>query len=486
MVVIPKELFLVEAKDLRPLSMSSSVSKCFCRLLMLRTSGALTHTGASQCSGAGRQTAEYLFCVGRLMQLESEWHAGFAIAKLDLHKAYDMVNRKALLTRLRTTMGDGPTFRCWHALLSETDAALQTCWNTTRLQVDRGIRQGSIESPALFSWLAEQILEDTRARFSWDQRPLVYSGLRVQELLFMDDGCIWARNANELSAKLNEWAQVLHEAGLVLNPDKCRVYFSPYMAGPREVKVQQTVVPVVDVFQIMGVPFRVGAASSELLAPFFQRARDKFWSLKHLLRANTPLMGRVQLLDRVIGGLVLWCLAALAPDKSAMILLNSLQLQLTMWCMKVGKRSNETWLAFKQRRFRGARQVVWNCLRRRWSTAWLERWWNFSGHRARGRDRVVPGAASIMDNFRDRSWWVAEQLKPQGQRLQHPRHYPKLSNLEKDMDFAAGGAQWRVVARDRAQWQACRGKWIECMDVPWTGQCCPEAGTAAPMRCATS
>ena len=101
MVVIPKELFPVEAKNLRPLSMSSSVSKCFCRLLMLRTSGALTHTGSSQCSGAGRQTAEYLFCVGRLMQLESEWHAGFAIAKLDLHKAYDMVNRKALLARLR-------------------------------------------------------------------------------------------------------------------------------------------------------------------------------------------------------------------------------------------------------------------------------------------------------------------------------------------------------------------------------------------------
>ena len=64
----------------------------------------------------------------------------------------------------------------------------------------------------------------------------------------MDDGCIWARNADELSTKLNEWAQVLHEAGLLLNPDKRRVYFSPYMAGPREVKVQQTVVPVVDVF----------------------------------------------------------------------------------------------------------------------------------------------------------------------------------------------------------------------------------------------
>ena len=111
------------------------------------------------------------------MQLEAEWHAGFAIAKLDLHKAYDLVDRKALLKRLMSKLGDGPTYRCWYALLSETDAVLQTCWNTSRLQIDRGIKQGSIESPALFSWLAEQILEDTRQRCGWDKRPKVYRGL---------------------------------------------------------------------------------------------------------------------------------------------------------------------------------------------------------------------------------------------------------------------------------------------------------------------
>ena len=285
----------------------------------------------------------------------------------------------------------------------------------------------------------------------------------------MDDGCIWARNAEDLSRKLQEWAQALLQEGLLLNPDKCKIYFSPYMAGPREVRVNETVVPVLDVFTVMGVPFRVGACASELLASFFQRVRDKFWSLKHLLRASTPLKGRIKLLDRVIGGMVLWCLASIIPDRSALILLNSLQLQLTMWCMKVGKRTNETWLAFKQRGFRGARQVVWTCLQRRWSTSWLDRWWTFAGHRARGLDREVPGAASIMDDFRNRAWWIAEQSKPLESRLRHPRHFPKLSNLEKDMDSAAGGIPWRVVARDRVQWHACKGTRLQHMDVPWTG-----------------
>ena len=429
MLVIPKELHPTDPKNLRPLSLGSSVAKVFCRLLMFRTSGALAHTGPSQCSGSGRQTNEYVFSVSRIMQLETEWHAGFAIAKIDLHKAYDLVDRGALLRRLKHAMGDGPTFRCWHALLSDTTAVLQTGWGLSYLQLDRGIKQGSIESPAMFSWLAEQILEDVKARCMWDSRPKVYRGLAIEEVLFMDDGCVWAPGAEELACKLQEWAVELRKAGLLLNPAKCKVYFSPYMTGPREVRVEGVLIPEVDVFEVMGVPFRVGASTSELLAPFLQRAKDKFWSLKHLLRARTPLAGRLRLLDRVVGGMVLWCLASISPDQSGMTLLNGLQLQLVVWAMRVGKRGTETWLQFKQRAFRGAKQMVWKCLKRRWSTCWLERWWGFAGHRARGLDREVPCAASVIDDFRNREWWTWNQGRPVQERVQHPRHFPRLSNL---------------------------------------------------------
>ena len=472
MVVIPKEskeLQPVDPKNLRPLAMGSGVAKCYCRMLLGRTAQYLRHSGPSQCSGEGRQTAEYVFTVARVMELEAEWRRGVVIAKIDLHKAYDMVDRPALLGRLRASMGDGPTYRSWHALLADTDAVLQTGWDSSRLQLDRGIKQGSVESPALFSYLAEGILEDTKKEFEWAKRPKVFQGLDMEELLFMDDGCVWAESAEALGRKLEEWSQVLQRSGLSLNPAKCKVYFSPYACKNKDVKVFGKVIPALPVFTVMGVPFRVGATASELIAPFVQRAKDKFWGLKHLLRASTPLKGRVQLLDRVVGGLVLWCLASLTPDAGGMQVLNSLQLQLVVWCMRVGKRKEETWLGFKQRAWRGARQVVWSHLGRRWSTTWLERWWTFAGHRARAGDRVVPGAASVIDNYRTREWWTREQCKPQSERIQHPRHYPKLSNLEKDMDRASGDVPWRTVARDRAQWARCKGKWISSLDVQWTG-----------------
>ena len=403
------------------------------------------------------------------MELEAEWRRGIVMAKIDLHKAYDMVDRPALLTRLKSSLGDGPMYRSWHALLAETDAVFQTGWDTTRLQLDRGIKQGSVESPALFSYLAEQILEDTKAEFRWSERGRAFQGLELEEVLFMDDGVVWADSAKALSRKLEEWSQVLLRAGLSLNPSKCKAYFSPYATGSKEVRVGGVVIPQVPTLTTMGVPFRVGASSAELLAPFLQRAKDKFWALKHLLRASTPLRGRVQLLERVVGGLVLWCLAALAPDAGGMQVLNSLQLQLVVWCMRVGKRAQETWLGFRQRAWRGARQVVWNVLGRRWSSCWLQRWWAFAGHRARGLDGVCPGAASVIDSYRTREWWIAEQCKPASQRVFHPRHYPKLSNMEKDMDGAVEGLPWRRVARDRAVWSSYSDKWVNRMDVPWTG-----------------
>ena len=74
----------------------------------------------------------------------------------------------------------------------------------------------------------------------------------------------------------------------------------------------------------------------------------------------------------------------------------------------------------------------------------------------------------VLDYYRTRQWWLNEQAKPHTG-IRHPKHYPRLSNLEKDMDYATGGKPWREVAADRVQWQQCRERWICNMDVPWTG-----------------
>ncbi|CAE7769768.1 pol, partial [Symbiodinium necroappetens] len=364
MIVIPKQELPDDPASLRPLAMGSAAAKVYSRLLLGRTVPWLDAREGAQCSGEGQQPAEYIFGMARVMELEAEWHRGLVAAKIDIRKAFDMLHRPALLSRLKVALGDGPTFRSWQAMLSDTTAVLQTGWGSTRLQLDRGIR--------------------------WEDRHRIYDQMSCQDLLFMDDGLLWADSPREVSRRLQEWASELEKHGLQLNPAKCKVYMSPYSNPADPVTVNGAVIPRVDTLEVMGVPLKVGATGSDLIAPLIARGKEKFWSLKHLFRARTPLAGCLRLLDKIVGGTSLWCLSALAPDVSALALLNSMQLQCVVWAMRVGKRREEGWLSFKQRSYRGARQLVWNVLRKRWSTTWLE------------------------------------------------RHYPKLSNLERDMDRAAG------------------------------------------------
>ncbi|CAE7347584.1 unnamed protein product [Symbiodinium sp. CCMP2456] len=334
MIVIPKEEAPVEPASLRPLAMGSAASKVYSRLLLGRTVPWLQAGEGAQCSGEGKQPAEYVFGMSRVMELEAEWHKGLVAAKIDIRKAFDMLHRPALLSRLKQAIGDGPTFRSWQAMLADTTAVLQTSWGCSRLQLDRGIRQGSVESPILFGWLAALILRDVKCKHAWQDRHRVFDQLECQDLLFMDDGLLWAHTSKEVSRRLEEWAAELAVHGLKLNPAKCKAYFSPYCVSQSPVSVNGNLVPQVETLEVMGVPFRVGASASELLAPFLARGRDKFWSLKHLLRARTPLTGRILLLDKIIGGTSLWCLSALAPDASALALLNSMQLQCVVWAMR--------------------------------------------------------------------------------------------------------------------------------------------------------
>ncbi|CAE7232723.1 unnamed protein product, partial [Symbiodinium sp. CCMP2456] len=310
MIVIPKERGPTEPKALRPLAMGSAAAKVYSRLLLARTLPFLQLKGSLQCAGKHKQPSEYIFSIARVMDLEAEWHRGIVAAKLDITKAYDMVHRPSMLRKLKHALGDGPTYRAWHSLLSDTTAVLQTGWNTSYLQLDRGIKQGSIESPALFAYLADTILDDTRHKHSWAKRRQAFPDLDLEELMFMDDGLLWAEDAKALSRKLQEWADELAAHGLSLNPLKCKVYFSPYADTRQQVRVNGDAVPRVSVLEVMGLPFRVGVGPTELLAPLAAKARDAFWGARNPLRkpkrilrlTNSPTLSSSRLDDMALAG----------------------------------------------------------------------------------------------------------------------------------------------------------------------------------------
>ncbi|CAE7422363.1 unnamed protein product, partial [Symbiodinium sp. CCMP2456] len=466
MIVLPKTARPNHPKQVRPICLSSSMSKSFCRILLGRTKRGIMSIGSAQCAGEGKQAIDYIHTIAKLMGVEREWKLGISFVKIDLEKAFDCVSKVSLMAYIKSKIGRSHEARCWQRLLNRSEAHLHTAWGDSTIQLNNGIRQGSVESPHLFSCLAEMTLETTASRYAWPREDPELKGLKLTEIMFVDDATLWQSSLPRLTQRLEQWMVVLRESGLKVNLSKCQLYCSPYCSQSHRMKVHGTVLESDNHLNIMGMHFTVQGTACELLSSLLARARDKFWSCYHLLGSSATLASRLKLLEKVCAGAGLWCVAAFFPDRNSQQFLNSFQLQLVVYMMKLKRKPDEGWLEHRVRVFRAARLSLWRGGHKRWSTLWLERFWLYQGHVARGSDRSPPLAPSLVSNFRNREWWVKEKANPDG--YKHPgRFYARSSLEEAEMDVVAG-QEWRAKARNREDWRGLVGEWVNRMDVPWT------------------
>ena len=465
MVLLPKTSHPNQISETRPISIGTATEKIFCRMVLARCTLALTPQKPWQCCGPRRQSLDYLHVIMRLLENEREWGKSLTLLKVDLMKAFDTVDRKSLLLRLRDKLGNTEEYRVWEWLLSGSSAILQSPWGSSTFDVNRGIRQGAVESPLMFAAILEWVLDDASNRYRWNSCTSTYPDLPLTQTAYMDDVMIWDGHTQELQLRVEQLGKELALWGLSINLKKCSLYTSPQHRGPNYIEVGGKKLYAQPSINVMGVEFHIGASTHELLQATWQRAKGKFWANKHLLCASTPLSGRLQLLDRVIGGAALWNIAAFFPDPTTMEALNNLQVQFVIWMLHPRKAASEPWVAFRQRSVRQARQVIHMHLGTRWPTQWLRRYWKYSGHTARSLLTPSPTAASILCHFRTAEWWDRQQRLSYGMR-HTGRFFPKLSPMDRRMNRAAGGC-WREKAMDRSAWRNACDVWISQQDLPW-------------------
>ncbi|CAE7349607.1 RTase [Symbiodinium sp. CCMP2592] len=465
LVMLPKIAQPRVPKHLRPIALGSSVGKLFSRLLLNRCLERIRLQHPPQCAGVHRQTNDYTFTLIRLFELEREWQGGMAAIKVDVSRAFDDVDRDVLLAKLEAKLGPGAEMQCWKGLLANNEAMICTPFGESVIGMSKGIKQGGVESPAFYGMLMELAAHEAEQEFGWAKRARLYPDLSCPDTaMFMDDGVLWSRGSLALQKRVAEFAQVLLRYGLKVNIAKCQLYCAPKCPGPRQIRVEGTVLHADTHLEVMGLTLSVGQSICSLISPLMTRCRAKFWEVRHVLRSNGPLHARVRLMQRIVGASALWCIASVPPDKAAMTMANSVQLQLMVWLLKLGKRATESWVQFRQRAFRSARAVLNNAGCERWSTLWLRRYWQFAGHRARALALPSPVVSAHFESFRPLSWWQVEKYKPNGVK-HHGKHFARLTLLEQSLDSAAGGS-WRGIAMDRVQWQARERVWIENMDLP--------------------
>ena len=318
-----------------------------------------------------------------------------------------------------------------------------------------------VESPLFFA----AIVEDTITQHSWRKAVSTYPDLLLTQIAYMDDVLMWDGTTAEIEVKVHQVAETFRTWGLKVNIQKSSLYTSDKHTRPSFIIVDGQRLDAQPSVNVMGVEFGAGTGVHGLLQGTWQRAKGKFWANKHLLCANTPIKGRMQLLNQVVGGAALWNCAAFFPEPVALEAINNLLYQCTIWMLQAEKGNEETWATYRQRTVRWARQTVQQHLGERWSTQWLDRYWGYMGHVARAINDDYPPAASIICYHRTLEWWEHQQRLPEG--LRHTGHfYPKLSNIDRRMNKASKGP-WRDGAKDKGFWKISCQEWIVHQDIKW-------------------
>ena len=318
MVVLPKVSQPEQPRQLRPICLGSSANKIYARMLLERSKPAFVYHGPFQCMGAGRQTIDYIWVVNRLMSLDQEWKKGLFFLKLDIEKAFDNLDRGRFLERLAGKLGNCEELCSWWKLFARTEAELHTPWGSSTVPMRSGIRQGSVESPQVFASVMDWVVKDATEKYGWDAKTDAYEGLEFAELAFVDDCILWSGSKTRLEKKTAQLIEELALWGLSVNAAKSQAYISPYATERGELRVGNHHVAPSDTLDVMGIPFHVGINWRDALKGIFTRTKNKFWALKHLFRARTPLGGRRRLMQKVLGGTSLWAVGAFIPDQHAL------------------------------------------------------------------------------------------------------------------------------------------------------------------------
>ena len=145
---------------------------------------------------------------------------------------------------------------------------------------------------------------------------------------------------------------------------------------------------------------------------------------------------------------------------------NAAQYRVVARAMGLKRRPDETGTEHYQKQIRQARLSIYNNHQVRWSTHILRAIWNLHEHIARQSGAAPDNVAQATLQWRNLSWWKAEQANPRGAR--HAARYNPFLDVERYIVHTAG-IHWQVTAQHRPTWTQLQHRFVQAHDVvPWS------------------
>ena len=186
----------------------------------------------------GRGTTDQIWAVRQVVEKSLEHHSELCLCFIDLSKAYDSVNREALMAVLRKYGVPGHTVSLVEQMYAGTWCRVKLEGEVSeRFEVQTGVRQGCVLSPILFNCYMDNIMREaseslggginisynTSKGLYLTYRDAVEGSTTVQEVLYADDLALVAEQRQDLQGMLSVVDMVCKKWGMAISIEKSKV-----------------------------------------------------------------------------------------------------------------------------------------------------------------------------------------------------------------------------------------------------------------------
>uniref|UniRef100_A0A914X6Y4 Reverse transcriptase domain-containing protein n=1 Tax=Plectus sambesii TaxID=2011161 RepID=A0A914X6Y4_9BILA len=223
-VLLPKKGDTKDCGNYRTIALITHASKILLKIIQKRMASFVEMELPDVQAGfrKGRGTRDQIANLWWIMEKTREFQKGVYMCFIDYSKAFDCVEHDKLWKCLKQMDIPEHLVELIRSLYENQEATVRTAFgNTDWFDIERGVRQGCILSPALFNLYAETIMR----RCDLDKSPIgvKIGGRNINNLRYADDTTLLAENERDLEYLVRRVKEENERMGLYLNVKKTKV-----------------------------------------------------------------------------------------------------------------------------------------------------------------------------------------------------------------------------------------------------------------------
>ena len=282
-ITIPKKPGAMECNKHRTISIMSQLGKIILRVILNRVRNKIRPEIPEEQYGfvKGKGTANAIFLIRMICERAIEMQRDVFLCFIDYQKAFDTVRHEEMMRMLAQLGIDKKDIRVIRNLYYQQKAAVRVGDELTEtVDIKRGVRQGCVMSPDLFTLYGEVIMREIE-----EMEGFSIGGRNVNNIRYADDTVLVADSAEKLQALVSEVNRASEEKGLKINREKteCMVVSKRSEAPDCPLQIEQEPVGKVEQFQYLGSMVTADARCNVEIKRRIGIAKTAFRKMGHLL-----------------------------------------------------------------------------------------------------------------------------------------------------------------------------------------------------------